>query len=43
LKERAFADLIAEADSKAIKDSGIEKKAIRAIYVGNFGGPAFVG
>jgi len=43
LKERTFPDMISEAGSKAISDSGIEKKAIQAIYVGNFGAPAFVG
>lgn len=43
LKERNFDDMIAEAGNKAIRDSGIERKAIQAIYVGNFGGPAFVG
>lgn len=43
LKERTFSDMIAEAGNKAIHDSGIERKAIQAIYVGNFGAPAFVG
>jgi acetyl-CoA C-acetyltransferase len=42
LKERTFPDMIAEAGNKAIRDSGIDRRSIQALYMGNYSGPAFV-
>lgn len=36
LKERTFEDMAAEAGNGAIKDSGIDRKAIQCIYIGNY-------
>lgn len=40
---RSFHNLITEAGELAIKDAGIEKKSIEAVYVGNFNGAFLAG
>jgi acetyl-CoA C-acetyltransferase len=41
LKDRSLRGLIAEAGNSAIRDAGIEKKAIQALYVGNYAANEF--
>ena len=43
LVDRSLRDLILEAGEKAIKDAGIERSAIQALYVGNFIGQPLTG
>ena len=43
LVDRTLRDLILEAGEKAIKDAGIERSAIQALYVGNFIGQPLTG
>lgn len=43
LKDKTIRDLIAEAGNGAIKDSGIERDEIQAVYVGNYAGTGFNG
>ncbi len=40
-KDRTLRDLVTEAGNGAIKDSGIDRKEIQAVYVGNYAGNEF--
>ncbi len=41
--DRSIRDMILEAGTKAINDSGIDKKSIEAVYLGNFDGQQLCG
>ncbi|MCB1318620.1 MAG: acetyl-CoA acetyltransferase, partial [Leptospiraceae bacterium] len=43
LKEQSFRDLIIEAGNGAVRDAGIDRKEIQAVYVGNYAGNEFNG
>jgi acetyl-CoA C-acetyltransferase len=40
-KDRLLRDLVCEAGNGAIKDAGIDRKEIQAVYVGNYAGSEF--
>jgi len=42
-KDRSLRDLITEAGNGAIRDAGIDRKEIQAVYVGNYAGNEFNG